>query len=261
MCMLCPEGAESNAASASSRPHAARDADPALIGDLVAANRILFHQGVVDGFGHVSVRHNKRPRNFLLSRNMAPANVTAADILEYDPEGEPVVAGGPRVYLERFIHSEIYKARPDVVAVVHSHSPSVVPFGVVTGVPLRAVCHMSSFLGLDTPIFEIRDTAGPANDMLIRDKKLGAALATSLGDRPAVLMRGHGSTVVGSTLRQAVFRAIYTEVNAKLQAEALRLGPVTYLNAQEAELSAATNATQIDRAWDLWKSLASASGA
>lgn len=258
MCTHGPEGADSNAASASSSARSKHDADPALIDDLVAANRILFAQGVVDGFGHVSVRHDKRKQNFLLSRNMAPSLVTAADILEYDPEGEPVVARGPHVYLERFIHSEIYKARPDVVAVVHSHSPSVVPFGVVTGVPLRAVCHMSSFLGSTTPIFEIRDTAGPANDMLIRSKELGAALARSLGPRPAVLMRGHGSTVVGASVRQAVFRAVYTEINAKLQAEALRLGPVTYLTDQEAEMSAAVNATQIDRAWDLWRSLAMA---
>jgi HCOMODA/2-hydroxy-3-carboxy-muconic semialdehyde decarboxylase len=253
---MCPPDSEGNAASPARSRTKPLDADPALIDDLVAANRILFAQGVVDGFGHVSVRHDKRPQNFLLSRNMAPSLVTAADILEYDSEGEPVVAGGPRVYLERFIHSEIYKARPDVVAVVHSHSPSVVPFGVVTGVPLRAVCHMSSFLGSTTPIFEIRDTAGPANDMLIRDKNLGAALARSLGPRPAVLMRGHGSTVVGASVRQAVFRAVYTEINAKLQAEALRLGPVTYLTDQEAEMSAATNATQINRAWDLWRSLA-----
>jgi HCOMODA/2-hydroxy-3-carboxy-muconic semialdehyde decarboxylase len=251
-----PPYTHGNAASPTRSAAKLTDADKALIDDLVAANRILFDQGVVDGFGHVSVRHNKRPQNFLLSRNMAPSLVAAADILEYDPEGEPVAANGPHVYLERFIHSEIFKARPDVVAVVHSHSPSVVPFGVVTGVPLRAVAHMSSFLGASTPIFEIRDTAGPANDMLIRSMELGAALARSLGTRPAVLMRGHGSTVVGTSLRQAVFRAVYTEVNAKLQAEALRLGPVTYLTDQEAEMSAATNATQINRAWDLWRSLA-----
>jgi ribulose-5-phosphate 4-epimerase/fuculose-1-phosphate aldolase len=256
MFTMCPPDSQGNAASPARSSTKPLDADPALIDDLVAANRILFAQGVVDGFGHVSVRHDKRLQNFLLSRNMAPSLVTAADILEYDREGEPVSANGPHVYLERFIHSEIYKARPDVVAVVHSHSPSVVPFGVVTDVPLRAVCHMSSFLGSTTPIFEIRDTAGPANDMLIRNKDLGAALARSLGARPAVLMRGHGSTVVGASVRQAVFRAVYTEINAKLQAEALRLGPVIYLTDQEAEMSAATNATQINRAWDLWRSLA-----
>ncbi len=256
MFTMCPPDSQGNAASSARSSTKPLDADPALIDDLVAANRILFAQGVVDGFGHVSVRHDKRPQHFLLSRNMAPSLVTTADILEYDREGEPVSADGPHVYLERFIHSEIYKARPDVVAVVHSHSPSVVPFGVVTGVPLRAVCHMSSFLGSTTPIFEIRDTAGPANDMLIRNKDLGAALARSLGARPAVLMRGHGSTVVGGSVRQAVFRAVYTEINAKLQAEALRLGPITYLSDQEAEMSAAVNATQINRAWDLWRSLA-----
>jgi ribulose-5-phosphate 4-epimerase/fuculose-1-phosphate aldolase len=258
MCMSCPADSQGNAASPARSAARPLDADPALIDDLVAANRILYRQGVVDGFGHVSVRHSQRPHHFLLSRNMAPSLVTAADILEYDGDGQPVDKHAPPVYLERFIHSEIFRARPDVVAVVHSHSPAVVPFGVVTGVPLRAVCHMSSFLGATTPIFEIRDTVGPANDMLIRDARLGAALARSLADRPAVLMRGHGSTVVGNSLRQAVFRAVYTEVNAKLQAEALRLGPVTYLTDQEAELSAAVNATQINRAWDLWKSLAMA---
>jgi ribulose-5-phosphate 4-epimerase/fuculose-1-phosphate aldolase len=220
--------------------------------ELVDANHILFDQGVVDGFGHVSMRHPIRPDRFLLARSMAPALVTETDVLEFDPDGAPTEAGGPAVYLERFIHSEIYRMRPDVVSVVHSHSPAVVPFSVVSGTKLRPICHMCGFLGAATPVFEIRDVAGPGSDLLIRDSRLGAALAQSLGQSAAILMRGHGSTVVGGTLRQAVFRAVYTEVGARLQSEAMRLGPVTYLTEEEGEATARTNDAQIDRAWLLW---------
>lgn len=222
------------------------------IRELVDANHILFHQGVVDGFGHVSVRHPVRPDRFLLARSMAPGLVTAQDVLEFDLDGAPVEPGGPAAYLERFIHGEIYRKRPDVASVVHSHSPAVVPFSVVTGTKLRPICHMCGFLGGETPVFEIRDFAGSGSDLLISDNRLGAALAQSLGQGPAVLMRGHGSTVVGSTMRQAVFRAVYTEVGARLQMEAMRLGPVTYLTEEEAIATTNTNNTQIDRAWFLW---------
>jgi HCOMODA/2-hydroxy-3-carboxy-muconic semialdehyde decarboxylase len=225
---------------------------PAPVSELVDANHILFDQGVVDGFGHVSRRHPEQPDRFLLSRSMAPALVGARDILVFDLDGAAVETGAPAPYLERFIHSEIYRRRPDVMAVVHSHSPAVVPFSVVSSMPLRPVCHMCGFLGAATPVFEIRDFAGSGSDLLIRDARLGAALAQSLGQGTAVLMRGHGATVVGGTLRQAVFRAIYTEVGARLQAEALRLGPVTYLTEEEAEAAARSNDGQIDRAWALW---------
>ena len=222
------------------------------IRELVEANHILFDHGVVDGFGHVSVRHPTRPDRFLLARSMAPAIVTDKDVLAFDLDGAPIDAGGPAVYLERFIHSEIYRKRPDVVAVVHSHSPAVVPFSAVTGTKLRPIFHMCGFLGAGTPVFEIRDFAGQGSDLLISDNRLGAALAQSLGQGPAVLMRGHGSTVVGNTLRQAVFRAVYTEVGARLQTEAMKLGPVTYLTEGEAVATTNTNNTQIDRAWFLW---------
>jgi ribulose-5-phosphate 4-epimerase/fuculose-1-phosphate aldolase len=222
------------------------------IQELVDANHILFHQGVVDGFGHVSVRHPVRPDRFLLARSMAPGLVTAQDVLEFDLDGAPVEPDGPAPYLERFIHGEIYRKRPDVGSVVHSHSPAVVPFSVVTGTKLRPICHMCGFLGGETPVFEIRDFAGSGSDLLISDNRLGVALAQSLGQGPAVLMRGHGSTVVGNTVRQAVFRAVYTEVGARLQMEALRLGPVTYLTEEEAVATTNTNNTQIDRAWFLW---------
>ncbi len=236
-------------------------ADPALIEDLVAANRILYNEGVVDGFGHISVRHDKRPDHFLLSRSMAPALVTAADIMTHDRDGEPVDAAGRTPYLERFIHSEIFKMRPEVQAVVHSHSPSVVPFGTVA-TRLQPIYHMSSFLGAGVPVFEIRDTGGPATDMLIRNPALGAALAASLGGCAVGLLRGHGNVVVGGSIREAVFRAVYTEVNARLASEALRLGDgrVAFLNEAEAEAATRTNQAQIGRAWDLWKAKAFGAG-
>jgi HCOMODA/2-hydroxy-3-carboxy-muconic semialdehyde decarboxylase len=225
-------------------------ADPVLVDKLVLANRILYRQGVVDGFGHVSARHDQSAGHFLLARNMAPGLVRRDDILSFDLDGAALDAGGRRVYLERFIHGEIYRARPDVQAVVHSHSPSVIPFGV-TQQPLRPVFHMCGFLGEGTALFEIRDVAGDT-DMLVSNGKLGAALAAALGTRSTVLMRGHGSTVVGASVEQAVYRAIYAEVNARLQLEAKQLGDVTYLNAQEAAKAAVINDTQLPRAWELW---------
>jgi len=227
------------------------DAD--LIRDLVAANHILFREGVVDGFGHVSARDDRNPERFHLSRSIAPGTVAARDIMEFDLAGEPVEPRGRRPYLERYIHSEIYRLRPDVKAVVHSHSPSVIPYGV-TGTPLRPIFHLSGFLGSATPIFEIRDAGGPATDMLVRDRRLGAALAKALGGAAFALMRGHGSVAVGATVRQVVYRAIYAEVNARLQSEALRLGEVTFLNDAEAANAMATNDRVIDRPWELWKS-------
>lgn len=220
--------------------------------ELALANRILVRQGVLDAFGHVSVRHPSRPDRFLLARNMAPASVTADDILELDLDGN-VQGSDARPYLERFIHGEVLRSRPDAMAVVHSHSPAVIPFSVAKGAGLRAVSHMGSFLGEHTPVFEIRDVAGDASDLLIRDHALGRALAQSLGAGAAVLMRGHGVTVVGAGLREAVFRAVYTEFNARIQAAALALGPVTYMTGAEAIASARTNASQIDRAWNVWR--------
>jgi HCOMODA/2-hydroxy-3-carboxy-muconic semialdehyde decarboxylase len=224
--------------------------DPALLDRLVLANRILYARGVVDGFGHVSARHDRSPEHFLLSRNMAPGLVRREDIVTFDLDGAALDAAGRRVYLERFIHGEIYRLRPDVQAIVHSHSPSVIPFGV-TGRSLRPVFHMSGFLGEGAALFEIRDVAGDT-DMLISSGALGAALARTLGARTTVLMRGHGSTVVGATLEQAVYRAIYAEVNAQLQLQSIALGEVAYLNAAEAAKAAAVNDTQLARAWDLW---------
>lgn len=228
------------------------DADPRLVEELVLASHILAYHGVVDGFGHVSARRTDRPDRFLLSRNRAPEQVSLGDILEYDLASNVVTAGEHRVFLERFIHGEIYAARPDVMAVVHSHSHAVIPLGVAEGQTLRSVFHMGGFIGASTPIFEIRDVCGDGSDLLIRDRKLGRALAASLADKAVVLMRGHGSTAVGTTLRQAVFRAIYAEINAQLQTQASRLGRVTYLTDAESAAAAVSGDSQINRAWDLW---------
>jgi ribulose-5-phosphate 4-epimerase/fuculose-1-phosphate aldolase len=221
------------------------------IEDLVDANHILYAQGVVDGYGHVSARHDSEPGRFWLSRSLAPALVTAGDILKFDLDGNLVEGSGSQPYVERFIHSEIYRRRPDVRAIVHSHSPAVIPFGV-TSVPLRPIFHMSGFLGADVPVFEIREVAG-ATDMLISSPSLGAALALLLKDRPAALMRGHGSVAVGNSIPQAVYRAVYLEVNARLQTEAMRIGSVNFLTAEEASLAAAANDKHVSRPWQLWK--------
>jgi ribulose-5-phosphate 4-epimerase/fuculose-1-phosphate aldolase len=235
----------------------ASSADADLVDDLVAANRILADQGVLDGFGHVSARHDNDPGRFLLARSMAPALVTGADIMEFDLDSNAIDARGRIAYLERFIHSEIYKAHSNVRAVVHSHSPAVIPFGVV-GVALRPIFHLGGFLGVGVPVFEIRDAGGPATDMLIRNPTLGAALAKTIGSAPVALMRGHGNVVVGRSIKEAVFRAIYTEVNARLASEALRLGEgqVVFLNEEEAKAAAETNSAQIGRPWELWKAKA-----
>ena len=229
-----------------------------LIQDLVDANRILFHQGIVDAFGHVSARHPERADRYLMARNVAPDQVVAGDIVEYDiATGEAVAADPPRLYLERYIHSEIYKARPAVMAVVHNHSPAVLPFAIAKGARFRPVCHMCGFLGdaadAGAPLFEVRNTAGAGSDLLIRNRELGAALAAALGPANFVLMRGHGCTVVADSVRVAVYRAVYAEVNAKLLLQSLPLGEPEYLTAAEAEAARSTCEGQIDRPWNLWK--------
>ena len=235
------------------------EASAELLQELVDANHILHHQGIVDAFGHVSVRHDRDPARFLLARNLAPVRVQAADILEYAvATGEPLAPNPPRLYLERYIHSEIYQARPDVMAVVHNHSPAVLPFCIARGARLKPVCHMAGFLGgsaaHDGPaLFEIRDHAGDASDLLIRNRALGAALARTLGDSRVVLMRGHGCTVVAESLRVAVFRAVYTEVNARLLLQSLPLGAVEFLTPEEADATRITNEGQAARPWDLWR--------
>jgi ribulose-5-phosphate 4-epimerase/fuculose-1-phosphate aldolase len=227
-------------------------ASKALVGDLVAASRILARHEVLDAYGHVSARSDRRPERFIMSRSLAPALVTAADLMELDAESEPLPGDKRKGFLERYIHGEIYRARPEVMAVVHSHSPSVIPFGV-TRTKLRPIYHMGSFLWSGAPVFDIR-AVRKDNDLLIRDRPLGQALAGSLGKCNCVLMRGHGMTVIGDSVPEAVFRAIYTEMNARLQLQATQLeGPIEFLSDEEGQRSQASNRGTIERPWELWK--------
>src|SRR3984957_14993901 len=226
--------------------------DPALLEDIVVGSRILADFGVVDGFGHVSARHPTNPNHFLMSRSLAPALVTADDIMEFDLDGNPVDARGLAIFIDRFIHSEIYKARPDVMSVVHTHSPGVIPFSV-SKVPLRAMFHNPSFLAVGVPVWDIRKDFGET-DMLVSNPALGKSLAQTLGNKPVVLMRGHGDVTVGPSVKMAVFRAYYTDVNAKLQSQAMALGgDVNYLTPGEGEKGDKVNFIVIDRIWNLWK--------
>jgi ribulose-5-phosphate 4-epimerase/fuculose-1-phosphate aldolase len=221
-----------------------------LLDDLVAANRILAEYAVIDAYGHVSIRSPDDPKRFFLARAIAPETVQREDILEYDLDAQALDARGRDSVNERFIHSEIYRARPDVIAVVHNHSPSVVPFSV-TGVKMRALFHMASFIGDGLPNFEIRK-AKKGSDLLVRTPQLGAALAKSLGTKPAALMRGHGSVVTGENLQRAVGRSIYLEMSARMQMQALLLSKrITFLDAAEVKASAPVQ--DYKRAWPLWR--------
>lgn len=228
--------------------------DPAVIEDLVAASRILASEGVLDAYGHVSIRHPGNPDRYLMSRSLSPARVTAADIMEFDLDSNPVDRRDRNMFIERFIHGEIYKARPDVMAIVHSHSPGVIPFSI-TKVPLRPVIHTASFLWPGVPVYEIRD-AGGVTDLLVRNATLAKALAATLGAKPVALLRGHGNVVVGKDVQTAVARAIYTEVNAKAQAIALGFGgPIAYISEEEGAYKDKQKNDET-RAWNLWKATA-----
>ena len=220
----------------------------------MAANRVLAGEGVLDGWGHVSVRHNLDPGRYLLSRSLAPELVGAADILEFDLDNDAVNCRGQNLYTERFLHGEIYKTRPDVVAICHCHAPPVIPFGV-TDVPLRPLYHRAAFIALGVPIFEIREAAG-MTDILIRNPALGRALAVSLADKPAVLMRGHGATIVAPTLPRLVARSIFLALNATLQIQAMQIargGAINVLDGEEARLIEAREGYGLARAWEAWK--------
>ncbi len=222
-------------------------ASGALLEELVTANHILSQQKVVDAFGHISVRHDKDPGKFLMARHLAPGLVSLKDIVTFDLDCNPLANPAKRYYSERFIHGEIYKSRPEVTSVIHCHASSLIPFGA-TGTPLKPIYHMSGYLGAGVPVFDIRQSFGPT-DMLIRTAELGRALAVSLGDKPIVLMRGHGATMVGHSIKQVVYRAIYAAMNAALQMEALRMGSPTYLEGDEARLAGEMNDRSLDRAW------------
>jgi ribulose-5-phosphate 4-epimerase/fuculose-1-phosphate aldolase len=240
---------------AQSRPKPAPDIDAQRIEDLITACHIIANEGVVDSFGHMSVRSAKNPNRFYMSRALAPAQVIAADIMEFDMSGNAVDPQGRRVNGERFIHSEIYKARPDVQAVIHSHSAVVLPFGIA-GVSLKPVIAQAGFLPLETPLFEIREAWGTANErgMLVRDSKLAAALAQKLGKSPVVLLRGHGHCVVADSVRRATIQAVYTELNAKVLQAALQLSKnITYLDEKEIAYNTIEN-FDLERPWDNLKS-------
>jgi len=186
-----------------------------ILDDLVAANRILAGLNVLDGFGHVSVRHPDQSDRFLLSRSLAPELVTRDDIQTYDLDSNVQDGGMRPSYLERFIHGKIYARRQDIVAVVHSHAATVVPFAA-SSIPLQPIYHMSAFLGTGAPVFEMREKFG-MTDMLIRNNAQGEALAEKLESKSTVLMRGHGFCTVGGSIPEAVFRAYYALLNAELQ--------------------------------------------
>ncbi len=224
--------------------HSALDA---VVDDLVVANHILAQQGVLDAWGHVSVRHPKNPDRYLLSRSRAPALVMAGDIMEFDLDSNPIDAKGRGLFLERFIHGETYRARPDVNAVVHSHSPAVIPFSV-TDQPLRAILHNAAFLAEGCGCFDVRD-AGLTQGLLITTNRQGAALARALGQRSVALMRGHGNLVVGEDIQRATHRALYTEINARQLAVTLSFGrPIKYLEPDEAQ-----DPKRLADAWEVWK--------
>ena len=224
----------------------------AALQDLVIANRVLAHYGVLDGFGHVSMRHPGLRDHFLLSRSLAPALVTSDDVMVFDQDSN--AAGGDlrTAYLERYIHGEIYRARPDVQAIVHSHSPSVIPFAS-SSTRLRPIYHMAGFLRGGAPVFDICKCFG-STDLLVRNREQGVELARILGDHAVALMRGHGFVAVGADLRVAVYRAMYTESNAALQQKAIALGgDVVYLTEEEADKADEMMQGVITRPWDLWK--------
>jgi ribulose-5-phosphate 4-epimerase/fuculose-1-phosphate aldolase len=224
-----------------------------LMEDLVISYRTLADLGVIDAYGHVSVRSDGDPNRYLLARAVAPELVTEEDILEFDLDSHPIAARGRAMYSERFIHGEIYKARPDVQAVVHNHSPSVVPFSC-TSCQLEPIFHMSSFIGLGVPTWDIRE-AQEGSDMLVRTAQLGQALAGKLGKHPAALMRGHGSVVVGENLQRAVGRSVYLEQNARMQFQAMLIagagGEVVYMDDKEVAANVAWQ--DYARSWDLWQ--------
>jgi HCOMODA/2-hydroxy-3-carboxy-muconic semialdehyde decarboxylase len=223
------------------------------IEDIVAAYRVLAAHGIIDAYGHVSLRSESDPGRYLLARSLAPEIVQASDIVTYDLDSNPLDANGRDSVRERFIHGEIYKARPDVMSVVHNHSPTVVPFSV-TGVQLRPLFHMASFVGQGVPLFEVRDFARDT-DLLVSNPMLGAGLASVLGRAPAALMRGHGAVVVGENVARSVGRSVYLEMSAKMQLQALALagpgGAITYLD--DGEVQASVPGQDYYRAWPMWR--------
>ncbi|HEX9390243.1 MAG TPA: class II aldolase/adducin family protein [Usitatibacteraceae bacterium] len=226
-----------------------------IIEDLVIASRTCAEHGVIDAYGHVSVRSDRdRDRDrYFMARAIAPELITEDDILEFDLDSNPVIAGGPAGYNERYIHGEIYKLRPEINAIVHNHSHSVVPFSC-TPCQLRPIFHMSAFIGLGIPNWDIRE-AQMGTDMLVRNSFLGESLARKLGKHPAALMRGHGSVVVGEKIQIAVGRTVYLDHNAKMQFQAMMMagGTDNVVYMDDSEVAANVVWQEYVRSWDLWK--------
>ena len=220
--------------------------------NLVIANRILAHEGVVDAFGHVSFRHPDNPDHYWLSCSRAPELVVAEDLMEYTLDGEPIDQQDRTMYAERPIHGGVYQARPDVQAVIHNHSMAVIPYGV-TNTPLRPIFHLAAVIGELVPVWDIRDTFGDTN-MLVTTMEQGRDLAEALADGRVALMRGHGCLVVGSSIKTAVMASIYLQVNAKLLSESLGMGEVTYLSPGEVNMMGQTQVQPLsgNRAWEYW---------
>ena len=228
------------------------EVDASTLEDLAAASRILVDQGVFDAAGHVSMRHPAAPERFLMSRSLAPALVTPDDIMEFTLDSDPCDARGRTGFIERYLHGEIYRARADVMAVAHAHSPSVIPFGLVS-TPMRATYHNAAFLAYGVPVFDIRAKFG-TTDIVINSAARGAALAEVLDDKPVLLLRAHGFVAVGPSLPAAVFRAIFTEISARVQLQAATLGgPIAALDRDEGEKADAINLATVGRSWELWK--------
>jgi ribulose-5-phosphate 4-epimerase/fuculose-1-phosphate aldolase len=219
--------------------------------ELVTANRILAREGVVDSFGHVSIRHPEHPDRYLLSRARAPECIDAGDLMEFTLDGTPIAPGGRKPYAERFIHGAVYEARPEVRAVVHNHSPSVIPFGI-TATPLRPVMHMCASMGTHVPLWDSRTRFGDTN-LLVTGMEMARDLAAALGQRSVALMRGHGCVVAGESLREVVFNSVYLELNANLQMKAGSLGEITFLSDGEVEAVLSTRSSfTFERAWEYW---------
>jgi HCOMODA/2-hydroxy-3-carboxy-muconic semialdehyde decarboxylase len=230
------------------------DPDEARIADVITASHILTNEGILDSFGHVSARSAKNPDHFFMPRAMPPALVARADIVEVDLDCKPVDPNAPRLNGERYIHCQVYRARKDVQSVIHTHDLAVIPFGLA-GIPLRPVVAQAGFLPPETPLFEVRDAnaSDQKRGMLVLNAHLGDALAKTLGANPVVLMRGHGETVVGRSVREATVRAIYTHIDAQAQSAALALSPnITVLNDAELTTNAAEN-FDADRPWQNYK--------
>jgi HCOMODA/2-hydroxy-3-carboxy-muconic semialdehyde decarboxylase len=222
-----------------------------LIDDLVAANHILAHRRIFDAYGHISARDPRNPERYWLTRSMPPADVTANDIIEFDLDNRPVRVGENRLFFERVIHGEIYKARPDVMAVCHNHSPSLIPF-CNSETRLRPMVGNAAFLGEGAPVFDIR-TVDDEGDLNVCTVPQASAMARALGSHAIVLLRGHGAVVVGESIRQCVRHAIIAETNARQQIEATILGPVRFLTASELAYAQRQKPKDADRAWRHWK--------